>query len=105
MGEPSTRVPHVDTRERPEHYELTIQVQLDETEEACEAEVRLRAPRGTFTATGESHRHPDDPVVPLIGEELAIGRALVALGEQMQRAAQAAIEDGESRPIHLIDVS
>ena len=95
---------HVDSRERHERYTCTVEVILSETDDDCDATVRLAAPRGSFVADGHAHRHPDDPTVPLIGEELAIGRALIALGEQLLTAANNAIEDHESRPIHLVDV-
>lgn len=95
---------HVDSRERRERYTCHIDVTLSETDEECTATASLSAPRGSFTGLGESHRNPSDPVVPLIGEELAIGRALVDLGNRLQRAGFEAVEDRESRPIHLVEV-
>ena len=39
----------------------------------------------------------------MIGEELAMGRALKHLGRNLTAAAMEAIEDHESRPIHLLN--
>lgn len=105
MSEITTRPAHEDSRERRERYTCHIEVVLKETDDECEATATLTAPRETFAATGSSHRHPDDPSVPLIGEELAIGRALEALGKQLQAEAMQAVEEEESRPIHLVEVS
>jgi hypothetical protein len=37
---------------------------------------------------GEAHRRPDDADVPVIGDEVAAGRALIALGNELLRTAE-----------------
>ena len=49
-----------------------------------------------FNATGRGKRNPSDSCVPIIGEELALARALSALERQIIDAAYATI-DAEQR--------
>lgn len=88
-----------------EKFGCHIDVSVTETDGDCDAIATLMTPRGSFRGHGHSRRHPDDPSVPMIGEELAIGRALTDLGDHLRRAAMEAIEDRESRPIHLLEPS
>lgn len=37
---------------------------------------------------GEAHRRPEDADVPVIGDEVAAGRALIALGNELLRSAE-----------------
>jgi Domain of unknown function (DUF1876) len=46
-----------------------------------------------FEAVGKARRNPNDPPLPVIGEELAIARALQDLTGQVMRAAQDKIAD------------
>jgi hypothetical protein len=79
-----------------------VELTLTEDRDSCTAIACLTTPRGTFRTQGEAHRHPEDPDVPMIGEELAIGRALTALGDLLMAEAADALADRETRPIHLI---
>ena len=45
-----------------------------------------------FEATGKAKRNPADPPVPVVGEELAVARALQDLSGQLIEAAQHKIE-------------
>jgi hypothetical protein len=45
-----------------------------------------------FEAVGRARRNPTDPAKPVIGEELAIARALRALEAQITEAAEDKIE-------------
>jgi uncharacterized protein DUF1876 len=47
----------------------------------------LKTPAATLTGEGAARRNPADPPVAEIGYELAVGRALDALGEQLLNAA------------------
>ena len=47
----------------------------------------METPATTLTAEGTARRNPADLPVAEIGDELAVGRALVALGEQLLNAA------------------
>lgn len=81
----------------------TIRIEVSETDSRCEATCRLTTRRGVFAGTGVARRNPGDPSVPMIGEELAISRALLSLADQLSREALAAIERHEDRELHLLD--
>lgn len=91
--------PSADAEER---FACHIEVRMTETIDGCEATAMLMTPRGSFSATGRSRRHPEDPIVPMIGEELAMGRALTRLGNALSTAAMDAVAAHEDRNIHLL---
>lgn len=95
---PSARAASTD----PEMRTVTIELRLEEDTEQCEATATMRTSMATFTGWGRARRNPDDPVVPMIGEELAIARALADLADKMEEAARTAIAARESRPLHLV---
>lgn len=78
-----------------------IHLEITETDDRSEAVATLMTSRGTFEGRGVARRHPDDPQVPMIGEELAIGRALDMLSEQLMGEAASAIRRHESDPVRL----
>lgn len=82
--------------------ESTVELIVTEIDDRSECVATLHTTRGSFTGEGAARRRDDDPDVPMIGEELSIARALRALSETLLDAAGEALEDGESRPIHLI---
>ena len=45
-----------------------------------------------FNATGRARRNPTDPCIPIIGEELALARALSSLERQIVDAAYERID-------------
>lgn len=47
----------------------------------------------SFDAVGRARRNPIDPPMPVIGEELAVARALQDLTAQVMEAAQGKIEE------------
>ena len=51
-----------------------------------------------FESVGRARRNPTDPPLPVIGEELAIARALQDLTGQVMRAAQDKIADFLIKP-------
>jgi hypothetical protein len=69
---------------------LSIRLTEDETTTAAVAALDLRGDH--FEATGTARRNPDDPPSPLIGEELAIARALSKLQSKIMDAAQEKID-------------
>lgn len=69
---------------------LSIHLMEDETETVAVAELDLRGDH--FEAKGRARRNPVDPSKPLIGEELAIARALSGLEVQITEAAQDKID-------------
>ncbi len=69
---------------------LSIHVSEDERETVAIAKLDLRGDH--FDATGRARRNPSDPFRPIIGEELAIARALIRLHDQMVEVAQDKID-------------
>ena len=63
------------------------QVYLFEQDSVTQARVVLDTGANKLTSEGLARRHPADPEVPEIGDELAVGRALIELGERLVRAA------------------
>ena len=69
---------------------LAIHLTEDESNTVAKATLDLRGDH--FEATGSARRNPIDPPRPLIGEELAIARALRKLEDQINEAAQEKID-------------
>lgn len=69
---------------------LSIHLTEDDTTTSAVATLDLRGDH--FEATGRAKRNPIDPPRPLIGEELAIARALSKLEEKIMDAAQDKID-------------
>jgi len=69
---------------------LSIHLSEDDTSTMATAVLDLRGDH--FEATGISRRNPIDPPKPLIGEELAIARALRQLEDQITEAARDKID-------------
>jgi hypothetical protein len=69
---------------------LSIYISEDETSTTAVAVLDLRDDH--FEASGNARRNPADPPKPLIGEELAIARALGQLQHQLVEAAWNKIE-------------
>lgn len=55
----------------------------------------------TVRGHGVAYRHPRDPDVPEVGDELATARALSELAHHLVDAAAENISKREHRPIHL----
>lgn len=69
---------------------LSIHLVEDETETVATAVLDLRGDH--FEAKGKARRNPVDPHKPVIGEELAIARALRRLEDQITESAEEKIE-------------
>ncbi len=80
--------------------EWTARVYLYEQDDTTQARVSLDTGANVLSGEGLARRRPTDPLVPEIGDELAVGRAFVELG---QRLIAAAAEDitalGRVRPM------
>lgn len=76
-------VPREGAAAAPERLGASIDLRMLEDDDHCEAIATLMTRRGTFEGRGTAHRHPRDRNVPVIGEELAVGRALRALSDQL----------------------
>ncbi|HKZ24300.1 MAG TPA: dsRBD fold-containing protein [Acidimicrobiia bacterium] len=69
---------------------LSIHVVEDERETRATAVLDLRGEH--FESIGQARRNPSDPQKPLIGEELAVARALRKLESELMEAAWDKIE-------------
>ncbi len=70
---------------------LSILLAEDDTETIATAKLDLRGDH--FEASGRARRNPIDPPQPVIGEELAIARALAKLEERIMDKAQDKIDE------------
>lgn len=84
----------------PHTVEWTIRLHLVEDDEGTtEAHAVLDTGTAAFTGHGSAHCHPADRNVPEIGDELAAGRAVRNLAQQLLNIAERDIEDaGAPRP-------
>lgn len=78
------------TLEQEKDVTLSIHIEEDDTNTTATAVLDLRGDH--FEASGRAKRNPGDPVKPVIGEELAIARALRKLESQITEAAEDKIE-------------
>jgi len=69
---------------------LSIHLVEDDIETVAVAHLDLREDH--FEASGRARRNPVDPSRPVIGEELAIARALAQLEDQINDSVQAKID-------------
>lgn len=80
---------------------LRVDVALTEDPDHCEAVARVRVRDRDFAGWGRAHRNPTDPHMPLVGEELAVARALSELAHQLVAAAADSLEGALGRPVEL----
>ena len=81
---------------------VTIELHLREDSSTCHARATMESSIGEIVGQGQARRHPGDPVVPMIGEELAVARALVDLAQRLEAMAWEEIATGEHRQPHLV---
>jgi hypothetical protein len=104
----SIMFPGADTVVEPadDHRALTltcrVDVRLEEEDGVCEATATMMTERGVFRGAGTARRRPGDPDVPVIGEELATGRALRQLADRLEQAATATMPAAADDPSHLV---
>ena len=78
-----------------------IEITFSEDESHTEARASLTIRGATFVGTGRARRHPADPKMPMVGEELAAARALSDLSNQLVDAVTETISEREGRQAHL----
>ena len=69
---------------------LDIHLSEDDSDTIAYAVLNLRGDH--FESIGKARRNPADPPMPVIGEELAIARALQSLTVEVMEAAQSKVE-------------
>lgn len=81
-----------------------VSIELDLVEDAslCRATATMRSMIGIIVGHGMARRHPADPIVPMIGEELAVARALTDLADKLRIAAQFEIRSEVHKHPHLV---
>jgi hypothetical protein len=72
--------------------DVILSIHLTEDDTTTEAVARLDLRGEHFETTGQARRNPIDPEKPLIGEELAIARALRDLEAMITASAEDKIE-------------
>ena len=75
------------------HREISIEVSIDEDDTNTLVNTVLDLGGDHFEATGRARRNPADASMPIIGEELALARALGDLQIAVMSAAQEKIEE------------
>jgi hypothetical protein len=80
---------------------LRIDISLTEDADHCEAVARVTMRGREFTGWGRAQRNPADPHVPVVGEELAVARALSEVSHQLVVAAADSLESAIGRPVAL----
>ena len=81
-------------------WHVDIKFVEDETHTHATVTAQLRDGE-TVTTTGDAYRNPKDASQPVIGEEVAAARGLIALGSELLEAASRQIEQVTHRPVHL----
>jgi hypothetical protein len=78
--------------EVPMELTATVAIHIDEDETNTLAFAQLDLRGDHFEATARAPRNPGDRPMPVVGEELAIARALSHLAVEVMEAAQTKIE-------------
>jgi hypothetical protein len=102
VTEPKQMLELSDRRDIMQHVrEWPIRLYFFEEDGQTQARVSLKTEAGTLEKVGEALCEPGDFDVPEIGDEVAAGRALIALGTKLLRSGEADIEDVEGRQVHI----
>lgn len=84
-----------------EKHHWQLEVDVIERDELTEARASLFVNGRLLSGRGEARRKATDFDVPEIGDELAIGRALIDLGSRLVQSTAADIEAIEGKPVTL----
>jgi hypothetical protein len=80
-------------------WNVAVRFVEDDARTRADAVLELRGQR--FHGWGQAKRAPDDPNVPVVGEELAAARALSDVAHQLLHAAATRIEEFDGGPVTL----
>jgi hypothetical protein len=84
----------------PEHS-WHINIAFTEDADRTRADATLELASQCFHGFGQAKRAPEDPSVPVVGQDLAAARALADLSHQLLEAAAQRIESFEGHPVKL----
>lgn len=81
----------------------TVQVRITEEGDATSATAVLAAEAGghELDGTGRARRNPADPASSVIGDEVAVARALRLLADRLMKTADSDISTSTGSPAHL----
>jgi Domain of unknown function (DUF1876) len=82
------------------NWQVEIEFVEDDVHTHATVHARLRDGE-TMTTYGDAYRNPKDASQPMVGEEIAAARALIALGTELLQAASKRIEQATHKPVHL----
>lgn len=78
-----------------------VHVTFTEDEDRTRADAILELASHKFHGYGQAKRSPEDPSVPVIGQELAAARALSDVSHQLLEEAAGRIEAHEGHSVHV----
>jgi hypothetical protein len=78
-----------------------VDIAFTEEDERTRADAILELASQRFHGFGQAKRAPDDPSVPVIGQDLAAARALSDVSHQLLQAAAERIEEFEGHPVRV----
>jgi hypothetical protein len=78
-----------------------VSVAFTDEGDRTRADARLDLASERFHGYGQAKKAPEDPNVPVIGQDLAAARALSDLSHQLLNAAAARIEAFEGQPVKV----
>jgi hypothetical protein len=84
----------------PDH-EWQVDITFTEDGDRTRADAVLELADKRFHGFGQAKRAPEDPRVPVIGQDLAAARALSELSHQLLHAAAERSEATEGHPVRL----
>jgi Domain of unknown function (DUF1876) len=79
----------------------SVGITFTEEDQRTRADAVLELTDERYHGFGQAKRAPEDPSVPVIGQDLAAARALSDLSHQLLHAAATRIEDYEGHPVKL----
>jgi Domain of unknown function (DUF1876) len=79
----------------------SVGIAFTEDGDRTRADAILELANQRFHGYGQAKRAPEDPSVPVIGQDLAAARALSDLSHQLLHAAADRIEAFEGHPVQL----
>jgi hypothetical protein len=83
-------------------YNWHVEIEFDEDDTHTHATVRAQRGDGeTLTTLGDAFRNPKDSSQPMVGEEIAAARGLIALGTELLHRASTRIEQATHQSVHL----
>jgi hypothetical protein len=80
---------------------FTVSLEVVEEGPTTHATARLEIDGDELTGTGKARRNPDDPDRPMIGDELAIARALLVLARELGQKVDEGIAAYEGHEVHV----